>query len=141
MKRVVVSFAVCLSFLASPVLSDTKLNGQQVLELLYKDKLSVAGGGCSKKTKGGYQWKWEKGGKVHRWNSKTGEVLSGPWRIDNKGRMCNDYDSDGTFHCDQYKVYGSNNAKLRYTHHERGKKYDPTKTTVAKYAAVSKCLF
>ena len=141
MKNVLVSFAVCLSFLASPVLSDTKLNGQQVLDLLYKDILSVAGGGCTKKSKSGYQWKWEKGGKVHLWNSKTGDVKTGSWHINNKGRMCQDVGSKGKLHCDQYYVYGSNNSKLRYTHHQLGKNYKPTRTKVAKYAVVSKCLF
>jgi hypothetical protein len=141
MKKAALILAACVSLIGTPSLSDTKLTGAQVLDLLYGDKLAVRGGGCNKTTKSGYQWKWEKSGKVQRWKKKTVEIVSGPWHIDNKGRMCQDIDSDGKFHCDQYWVYGSNNSKLRYTHHESGKTYKPTRSTVAKYSAVSKCLF
>ncbi len=141
MKRTTLALAACVSLIATPTLSDTKLTGAQVLDILYGDTLAVRGGGCSAVSKSGYQWKWEKGGKVHRWKKKTGEVLTGSWHIDKKGRMCNDHDSDGKFHCDQYWVYGANNSKLRYTHSEPGKNYKPSRSTVAKYSAVSKCLF
>lgn len=139
--RKALMLAACAILIASPSLADTKLTGAQVLDVLYGKKLSVPGGGCTAVNKGGYQWKWVKGGKVHRWYKKTGDVVTGPWHVDNKGRMCQDIDGNGKFHCDQYYVYGSNGSKLRYTHHESGKTFKPTRSTVAKYSAVHKCQF